>query len=141
LPSKAVLDTDILSEVFKGRDLNVLRNATAYVQQFGHLSFTSLTAAEFLFGLYAKDAKNQIDRAKTFLVANEELVPTSEDYWLYAEVGGALRRAGTPIGPFDAMIAACAINRKLRLVTGNRKHYEFVSAAGFSLDLEDWRAS
>jgi len=37
------------------------------------------------------------------------------------------------------MIAACAINRGMTLVTGNPKHYRFVIDAGFSLDLENWK--
>jgi len=83
--------------------------------------------------------KKQIDAAKAFLRANEELVPTSEDYWLLAEINAGLKRIGRPLGDGDPMIAAFSVNRGLVLATGNTKHYQFVIDAGFSLELVDWR--
>jgi len=137
---KVVLDTDTLSEIYKTRNAVVSARAHAYLEHHDRLTFTSVTASEFHFGLYAKDAKKQIHRAKTFLKANEELVPTSDDYWLAAEINGALRRIGKPIDEGDTMIAAFVINRGLILATGNGKHYRFVIEAGFPLVIEDWKA-
>jgi len=136
---KVLLDTDTLSEIFKERDGVVLVRAEKYLLQHDLLSFMSVSASELLFGLYAKDAKNQISRAKRFLTAHEELVPTSKDYWFVAEINAALRSAGKPIGDADAMIAACAINRGLPVATGNTRHFEFVVEAGFRVKLENWR--
>jgi tRNA(fMet)-specific endonuclease VapC len=45
-----------------------------------------------------------------------------------------LERAGTPIGPFDTLIAAQAVGRKLILVSNNAR--EFGRLAG--LRLENW---
>lgn len=101
----------------------------------------SVSASELLYGLHAKDAKGQLVKARKFLRAHEELVPTSHDYWLVAEINGALHRAGKPIGDADAMIAACAINRNMPIATGNTRHYQFVVDAGFPLELENWRDS
>jgi tRNA(fMet)-specific endonuclease VapC len=138
---KTVLDTDTLSEIYKAQNKVVLANAGAYLQHHSRLSYTSTSASELLFGLYAKDAKKQIHRAKTVLKANEEVVPTSEDYWLVAEINAALKRTGKPIGEGDSMIAAVVINRGLKLATGNTKHYRFVVDAGFPMSLVDWRES
>ena len=136
---KAVLDTDTLSEVYKAQNPIVLANAKAYLHHHSRLTYTSVSASELLFGLYAKDARKQIRQAKTFLRANEEVVPTSEDYWLVAEINAALKHMGKPIGEGDSMIAAVVINRGLTLVTGNTKHYKFVVDAGFPMRLADWR--
>lgn len=136
---KVILDTDTLSEIYKEQNQAVTANAQAYLEHHDKLTYTSVTASEFLFGLYAKDAKKQINQAKTFLKAHEELVPTSEDYWLVAETNGALKRIGRPIGEGDTMIAAYVINRGMTLASGNTKHYQFVIDAGFSLDLESWK--
>ena len=138
---KTVLDTDTLSEIYKSRNQKILDRAEDYLATFEQLTFTSVTASELLFGLYAKDAKQQIERARTFLKANEELVPTSADYWLLAEINAAVRRTGRPIGDGDTMIAACVINRGLILATGNTKHYQFVIDSGFPLEIENWKTT
>jgi tRNA(fMet)-specific endonuclease VapC len=52
------------------------------------------------------------------------------------EVRAALRRAGTPIGPYDSLIAGQALARGLTLVTGNVAEFSRVP----SLPVEDWRA-
>ena len=93
---KVILDTDTLSEIYKEQNPTVAAKAQAYLEHHDKLAYTSVTASEFLFGFYAKDAKRQLNQAKTFLKAHEELVPTSEDYWLVAEINGALKRIGRP---------------------------------------------
>jgi tRNA(fMet)-specific endonuclease VapC len=57
---------------------------------------------------------------------------TSADAAAYAQVRARLERAGTPIGPFDTLIAAQAVARKLTLVTNNQR--EFARVSGLRLD-------
>jgi tRNA(fMet)-specific endonuclease VapC len=45
-----------------------------------------------------------------------------------------LRRAGTPIGDFDEMIAAHALSLDAVLVTDNTRHFQMVEG----LALENW---
>lgn len=52
----------------------------------------------------------------------------------YARVRHALRRAGTPIGHHDYLIAAVALANNLKLVTHNTRHFARVPG----LDVEDW---
>ncbi len=52
----------------------------------------------------------------------------------YGSIRAELERAGTPIGPYDMMIAATAIAHELTLVTHNVS--EFSRVAG--LKWEDW---
>jgi tRNA(fMet)-specific endonuclease VapC len=59
---------------------------------------------------------------------------TSSDAVSYASVRAKLERAGTPIGPFDTLIAAQALGRKLILVSNNEREFRRVSG----LRLEDW---
>ena len=63
--------------------------------------------------------------------------PTLLDVQLEIAVRAALRRRGTPIGPYDVLIAGCAMARGLTLVTANSS--EFSRIAGLTLD--DWRTS
>ena len=53
-----------------------------------------------------------------------------------AEVRSALERRGTPIGPYDMLIAGQALARGLTLVTGNIREFERVDG----LRLENWLA-
>jgi len=59
---------------------------------------------------------------------------TSSDALSYSNVRAKLDRAGTPIGPFDTLIAAQAIGRKLILVSNNEREFGRVSG----LRLENW---
>ena len=59
---------------------------------------------------------------------------TSSDAVSYASVRAKLERAGTPIGPFDTLIAAQAVGRKLILVSNNEREFGRVSG----LRLENW---
>ncbi len=52
------------------------------------------------------------------------------------EIRAVLRRAGTPIGPYDILIAGQALARDLTLVTNNVR--EFARVPG--LKLADWTA-
>ena len=52
------------------------------------------------------------------------------------EIRAALARIGTPIGPYDIMIAGHARSKGLTLVTNNMSEFERVSG----LRLENWTA-
>lgn len=139
MSSKAILDTDILSEIGKGIDQTVLQNAANYAAEHGQLTFTSVSVFEALYGFHAKGAEQQARRFLQLIAPHEEITPTASDYRLAAQICAALQRAGTPIGTSDPLIAACAIGRGLPLVTGNTRHHGFIQSAGFALQLLNWR--
>ena len=58
----ALLDTDTLSEVMKGRDANVRENARQYLTIFGAFTFSIITRYEILRGLKARNAVRQLAR-------------------------------------------------------------------------------
>ena len=49
--NKSLLDTDILSEIGKGIDPNVARNATAYRNAFGRYTLSVISIMEVVQGL------------------------------------------------------------------------------------------
>jgi len=61
----------------------------------------------------------------------------AEDAEEAGDVRAALAHAGTPIGPYDVLIAAQARRRNATLVTAN--HREFARVPG--LRMEDWAAA
>jgi tRNA(fMet)-specific endonuclease VapC len=57
----ALLDTDTLSEVMKGKDLHVDQQAREYFKTHGPLRISVITRYEILRGLKAKQATRQIE--------------------------------------------------------------------------------
>jgi tRNA(fMet)-specific endonuclease VapC len=60
-----------------------------------------------------------------------------EDAWEAGEIRAVLERAGTPIGPYDLLIAGQARRRGATLVTANER--EFARVPG--LKTENWAAA
>jgi len=136
---RLVLDSDILSEILKGRSPKVERHKIAYVAQFQQLTFTSASLLEILYGYERLQAQAQIKRAEALFAVNEELIPASEDYRLAAKMAGTLDRNGTTLGLIDPLFAACAIRRGYGVASGNTAHYEFIRKLGYTFHLENWR--
>jgi tRNA(fMet)-specific endonuclease VapC len=77
---KALLDSDIPSEISKGFNKSVLQNASDYLNEHGRLTFTSISIYEVLYGIKAKPAPRQADRFLALLAGHEEIVPDADDY-------------------------------------------------------------
>jgi len=54
---------------------------------------------------------------------------------VYGRIRSALEAEGTPIGPYDMMIAAHAVSQGLILVTDNEREFRRISG----LEIENWR--
>jgi tRNA(fMet)-specific endonuclease VapC len=77
-------------------------------------------------------------RLATFLTLDVTLWPFEpEDAEEAGDIRAALERSGTPIGPYDTLVAAQARRRGALLVTANRR--EFGRVPG--LRAEDWAAA
>jgi tRNA(fMet)-specific endonuclease VapC len=137
--NKSLLDTDILSEIGKGIDPNVARNAAAYRKAFGRYTLSVITIMEIVRGFQ----KNQsAGRLQGFLniIASEEILPLEQSAAeLAGRIAGDLDRTGQPIGKADPMIAAIALQHSLELVTGNTAHYQRIHQLGYPLTLVNWR--
>lgn len=142
MPSpKILLDTDILSELFKEIDPKVKANAARYQLEYAQLTFTSLSALEVLSGLERKQASAKLRRMQALLDTNEEIEPVRDDYRLAAEIIGRLGQSGFEIGLVDPTIAACAIRRGFGVATGNFAHFDYIRQVGYGYHLENWRVA
>ncbi len=138
--NKALLDTDIYSEILKAIDQNVTRNATTYRQAHGRLSFSVITVMEIIQGLQKVGAlPKRIQAFRTAIVPEEILAFDQDDADLAGLIAGDLDRVGRPIGRCDPMIAAVAIRHSLELITGNTAHYQRIQQLGYPLILVNWR--
>jgi tRNA(fMet)-specific endonuclease VapC len=135
----SLLDTDIFSELLKGKNVTVTRRAATYRQQFGQYTIAVPTLVELVKGFQKLGREDRVESLITGLAA-ESVLPLDRDAAILAgKIYGELERAGQPIGRLDPLIAAIAIHHELILVTGNTKHFERVVALGFPLKLDNWR--
>lgn len=139
--SKSLLDTDIMSEVMKGRDPVVASRATAYRHEFGRYSISTIVVMEIVRGYHAAKQLDRLNDFRQRLTFAEVLDFTSSIADLAGRIDADLEGAGLTIGRADSMIAATAITHDLVLVTGNTKHFERIQKLGYSLRLDNWRAT
>ncbi len=137
--NKALLDTDMLSEVAKGVDPVVARNAATYRRAFGCYTTSTISLMEVVRGLQRTTSAK---RLQSFLasLATQEVLPFDEvAAELAGRIAGNLERTGQRIGIADPMIAAIAITNGLELVTGNTRHFERIKQLGHPLTIINWR--
>ncbi len=70
---KSLLDTDMLSEVGKGIDPNIVRNATAYRNAFGRYTISVITVMEVVRGFQKKQSTRRLQRFLA-MIASEEIL-------------------------------------------------------------------
>jgi tRNA(fMet)-specific endonuclease VapC len=137
--NKALLDTDILSEIGKANDAIVAANAKTYRRSFGHDTFSTVSVMEVVRGLQRTQATGRLN-AFLATLPHMELLPFDQAAAeLAGRIAGDLEWIGQPIGAADTMIAAIAIENVLELVTGNTADYQRVKQLGYPLTLVNWR--
>jgi tRNA(fMet)-specific endonuclease VapC len=131
----ALLDTDILSEVFKRRNAMVVAKASSYLQQHQLFTFSLFSRFEVSRGYLHKKATAQLTRFDAFcrqsivLPLSEAILDRAAQLWGDAQTGGH------PCGDADLLIAATALEHNLVLITGNLRHFTWIAG----LAVEDWR--
>ena len=137
---KALLDTDIFSEILKAVNQHVLAKATSYRNTFGYYTISVITVVEIVKGLHKLRREDLTQQFLARLPSAELLTLDLQSAELAGRIYGDLERLGQPIGRADPMIAAIALRHGLTLVTGNLSHYQRIQALGHSLKLDNWRA-
>jgi predicted nucleic acid-binding protein len=136
---KVILDTDTLSEYFKGHNANVAARAAAYAREHGVFAFTSVTVFEIVYGLELKRASGQLAKVLAWLDQNEEITPVAADYRSAASIKAAAGRQGSTVEFPDCLIAAIAVRLGWPLVTGNTADFQAIQRTGVKLIIENWR--
>ena len=139
MKNKTLIDTDILSEIRKGKNPQVIAKAIAYKTRFKNYTISVITVSEVIKG-WRKLNRN--DRIQEFLIDLPQMEILSLEQ-KSAELSGLiyadLEKTGQTIGLADVLIAAIAIENNLILVTGNTKHYQKIQSLGYPLQLNNWR--
>ena len=140
---RSLLDTDMFSEVMRGRNQAIRAKADAYLDVVGHLTLSVITVSEIVDGFRRQQRDDriaeflaEIDAGKHEIIALELMAAATA-----GRIFGDLHRTGQRIGGADPFIAACAITLDLPLITGNIEHYQRIQSLGYPLRLVNWRES
>lgn len=136
---KALLDTDIFSEILKGINPNVVAQATTYRAIFRRYTISVITVMEIVKGLHKAQRTVQLELFLNGLTSVDILTLDTQNAIIAGRIYGDLERTGQPIGRADPLIAAIAIQNNLVLVTGNELHYQRIQSLGYPLRLDNWR--
>jgi len=128
-----LLDTDTCIDLLRG-----LRSVVSKLEKLSpeDCGISAIATFELFAGAAkARQSSNEIDKIERLVSVLEEISFDREA----AHQAGALRyrldKAGTPLGPYDLLIAAHALALDLTLVTANT--VEFGRVAG--LRIQSWR--
>jgi tRNA(fMet)-specific endonuclease VapC len=136
---KALLDTDIFSEILKGKNAQVGARAALYRKDFGRYTLSTLSVMEMVSGFHRLRRESRIERLLDQLTSVELLSFDLDSAELAGRIDGDLVRTGQPLGRVDPLIAAIALRHSLTLVTGNQAHYQRIQGLGYPLKLDNWR--
>lgn len=130
-----LLDTNICVYALKGR-YPALSEKLLRIHP-SEMAVSSVTVGELEYGAAKSRWGDQTrSRLYLFLSAFTVLPYTTDDALACGRLRAELERKGTPIGPYDLMIAAQALTRDCTVVTHNTG--EFARVPG--LAIEDWTA-
>jgi tRNA(fMet)-specific endonuclease VapC len=128
-----LIDTNICIYLIKRHPPSVLRRFREHPLQ--DIKISSITVAELEYGASKSLHREQNRKAMSSFIAPFGLIDfTSEDAEFFGVVRAALEKRGTPIGPYDLMLAAQALRNGLIFVTNNER--EFIRVPG--LQVENW---
>ena len=127
-----MLDTNVAIHTIRHRPLEV---RAKFIAQQGRMCISTVSLMELIYGA---EKSTQPDRnlrdIEGFASRLRILAYDREAAMHTGRIRAALARAGTPIGPYDQMIAGHARSRGLIVVTSNTDKFERVPG----ISVEDW---
>jgi tRNA(fMet)-specific endonuclease VapC len=125
-----LLDSNAIITWFNGRNRALVERLKAHDGEFGT---STIVIFELYFGAFnSSRVADNIDRLANLKMPVLEF--GEADARTAGEIRAALKKAGTPIGPYDLLIAAQAKSRGLVMVTNNVTEFSRVEG----LIVEDW---
>jgi tRNA(fMet)-specific endonuclease VapC len=129
------LDSNVLIDLVNGQHRLVRQRYDAVMISGDPVVVSALAAHELVYGaLISRRPDVQMAAARGILADHEIVEWSPDDAYAAARLRAELRRKGSKIGSFDALIAGQALNRGWTVVTANTKEFSRVDA----LELQDW---
>jgi tRNA(fMet)-specific endonuclease VapC len=132
------LDTNIAVYVMNRRVPSVRHRLAEQLRLGTEIGFSAIALFELRYGRARSDRQAEVDRLLAeFLAPGITVLPfDAEDAVHAGDIRAHLENAGTPIGPYDCLIAAQARRRGATLVTANGREFNRVPG----LIVIDWAA-
>jgi len=133
-----LLDTNAVIALLNNNPPGVRSRLRQVVTEGASIAVPSIVLYELWYGV-ARSARRgeNAERLRVFLSGNIDILPLDEEDAVVAgDLRAGLETAGTPIGPYDLLIAAQALRSRTALVTANVS--EFARVCG--LVWQDWTA-
>ena len=131
-----MLDTDICIYAINRKDQALLDRIRVCSQEDA-LCMSAVTFGELEYGAYKSSKVSANLKALAGFAAIFKVLPFGQRAAVeFGKVRSFLEKQGTPIGPFDTMIAAPALAEGAVLVTNNTREFSRVPG----LKLENWTA-
>jgi tRNA(fMet)-specific endonuclease VapC len=133
-----LLDTNAVIALLKNQPATFRKRMRRAVSKDAAVAVSSIVLFELWYGVARSGRpRENAERLRVFLAGGIDVVPfTQEDAATAGEVRAALEAAGTPIGPYDLLIAAQALRAGATLVTANVSEFGRVPR----LLWQDWTA-
>jgi tRNA(fMet)-specific endonuclease VapC len=133
-----LLDTNAVIALLKNNPPGVRNRLLRVVSAGASIAVSSVVLYELWYGVARSVRQREnAERLRVFLSGNVNIVPFDEDDAAAAgDLRAVLERVGTPIGPYDLLIAAQALRSRATLVTANVSEFARVSG----LIWQDWTA-
>ena len=132
------LDTNIVISILNGRNPSLRHRLEEQLGAGTKVGMPVVALFEMRFGIAKSNRREHSERLlERFLGLGIDVLPfEAEDAAHAGDIRAHLESKGTPIGPYDYLIAAQARRRGATLVTANRR--EFARVPG--LMVADWAA-
>jgi len=129
---KYMLDTNIVIYTMKNKPAHMKE---MFVERQGQMCVSTITSMELFYGAeHSQNPKQNLAAVEGFLARLDVLEYDTAAAANTGQLRSELRKAGTPIGPYDGLIAGHARSRGFVLVTNNVKEFERVDG----LRIENW---
>ncbi|MDR3164947.1 MAG: type II toxin-antitoxin system VapC family toxin [Synergistaceae bacterium] len=128
-----MLDTDICSYILREHPVGLKKVFRKYCAE-APVCISAITYAELLAGAAEKGSKHLEEKIAAFTSLLKIIAWTDSCARKYSIIKVGLKKAGTPIGNMDMMIAAAALAAGATLVTNNERHFRKIDG----LDVINW---
>jgi tRNA(fMet)-specific endonuclease VapC len=132
------LDTNIVISILSGRRPSFRHRLGEQMRAGTKVALPAVALFEMRYGIVKSNRREHSERLlQRFLGLGIDILPfDAEDAAHASDIRGRLESAGTPIGPYDYLIAAQARRRGAALVTLNTRDFSRVPG----LLVVDWAA-
>jgi tRNA(fMet)-specific endonuclease VapC len=131
-----LLDTNAAISIMNGRPAVVRESLREARRRNAQVAISAIGLFELYYGVaHNRHQQQNAERLRTFLSADIDIIAFEpEDAAIAGELRAVLRSRGTPIGPYDLLIAAQGLRTGRTVVTANTVEFAWVDG----LSYEDW---